>query len=103
MAELMKVFCFFAILLCVISSIDGHNILMVLPFLGPSHFLMFKVFIKEMVDKGHHVTAITAFQYKDKLENYTEVYIDEVWNLNDDCKCFKMGLKIIINQLEFFL
>ena len=87
MAKLTKVFGVIAIILSVVSSIDAYNILMVLPFLGPSHFLMFKVFMKELVNRGHHVTAITAFQYNEKLENYTEIYIDEVWKLNEDCEC----------------
>lgn len=90
MAKLIKVFGFIAMVLCTVASIDAYNILMVLPFLGPSHFLMFKVFIKELVDRGHHVTAITAFQYNDKLDNYTEVYIDETWKMNEDCECLTL-------------
>lgn len=59
---------------------------MVVSLPGPSHFLMFKVFIKEMIEKGHHVTSITPYQFKEKLENYTEIYIDPVWSYGDQCK-----------------
>lgn len=84
--NLQKLLGIFAISLCVLSSIDAYNVLVLLPFPGPSHFLMFKVFIQELIDRGHHVTAITAFQYKEKLANYTEILIDPVWSFGDDCK-----------------
>lgn len=70
-----------------VLSIDSYNILMVVTLPGPSHFLMFKVFIKEMIERGHHVTSITPYQYKEKLENYTEILIDPVWSYGDQCKC----------------
>lgn len=47
---------------------------------------MFKTFIQELIERGHHVTAITAFQNKEKLENYTEILIDPMWSFGDDCE-----------------
>lgn len=36
-------------LFLLISSVNGYKILMLLPLPGPSHFLMFKTFIRELV------------------------------------------------------
>ncbi|KAG5674368.1 hypothetical protein PVAND_004342 [Polypedilum vanderplanki] len=51
-----------------------------MPFVRPSHFLMLKVFIEELLNKGHEVTAITTLPYNDKTTNYTEILIDPAWN-----------------------
>jgi glucuronosyltransferase len=75
-------------MLCALGSIDAYKILLLIPFPGPSHFLMFKVFIKELVDRGHEVTSITAFPYNEKLANYTEIKIEPTWSFGDDCELF---------------
>lgn len=49
---------------------------------------MFKVFIKELVNRGHEVTCITAFPYKETLSNYTEILIEPRFSLETDCKLF---------------
>jgi hypothetical protein len=64
---------------------------------------MFKIFIRELVgeyylkplafftnqsfnlDRGHQVTAITAFEFGEPLENYTELYIDPPYPLRQHC------------------
>ncbi|XP_050101203.1 UDP-glucosyltransferase 2-like [Anopheles aquasalis] len=64
-------------LLAVLALSDGYKILFLAPFPGPSHWLMMKHFIRELADRGHEVTCITAFQYGEPAPpNYTEVLID---------------------------
>lgn len=74
------------LLLVAVNFIDGYKILVLLPFPGPSHFLMFKVFIKELIARGHEVTSISAFPFDEKLSNYTEVLIDPPWAIGEHCE-----------------
>lgn len=75
------------ILLLITASIaEGYNILLLIPFPGPSHFLMFKIFIRELVSRGHEVTAITAFPLNEKLTNYTEILVAPQFSFGDACK-----------------
>uniref|UniRef100_A0A2M3ZEA6 Putative udp-glucuronosyltransferase 1-1 n=1 Tax=Anopheles braziliensis TaxID=58242 RepID=A0A2M3ZEA6_9DIPT len=63
--------------LAVVALSDGYKILFLAPFPGPSHWLMMKHFIRELADRGHEVTCITAFKYGEPAPpNYTEVLID---------------------------
>ncbi|XP_035783931.1 UDP-glucuronosyltransferase 1A7-like [Anopheles albimanus] len=64
-------------LLAVVALSDGYKILFLVPFPGPSHWLMMKHFIRELADRGHEVTCITAFKYGEPAPpRYTEVLID---------------------------
>uniref|UniRef100_A0A182PLT1 Peptidase S1 domain-containing protein n=1 Tax=Anopheles epiroticus TaxID=199890 RepID=A0A182PLT1_9DIPT len=58
------------------ASADGYKILFLVPFPGPSHWLMLKHVIRELTDRQHEVTCITTFPYGEPLSNYEEVLID---------------------------
>lgn len=89
-------------MLCAVGSIEGFKILLLIPFPGPSHFLMFKVFIKELVDRGHEVTAITAFPYNEPLKNYTEIKIETVWSFGDGCEFLRLKSHLSDKKLSRF-
>ena len=82
-----KLLVIFGLFILTPSIIEGSKILFLIPFPGPSHFLMFKVFIKELIDRGHEVTAISAYPFKERLDNYTEILIEPQWSFGDACKC----------------
>lgn len=85
-----KTFKAILLVLTAVSLVDGYKVLLLLPFPGPSHFLMFKVFIKELIARGHEVTSISAFAFDEKLSNYTEVLIDPPWPIKEHCELINL-------------
>uniref|UniRef100_A0A182RDT2 UDP-glucuronosyltransferase n=1 Tax=Anopheles funestus TaxID=62324 RepID=A0A182RDT2_ANOFN len=67
----------------VLSSADGYKILFLVPFPGPSHWLMLKHFIRELTERQHQVTCITAFPFGEKLQNYDEILIDPPYPIRE--------------------
>jgi glucuronosyltransferase len=74
------------IFVLIFATSDALKILAILPFPGPSHYYMFKVYISELVKRGHEVTSISAFKYGAPLSNYTEILIEPQWSFGDTCK-----------------
>ncbi|XP_052866527.1 UDP-glucosyltransferase 2-like [Anopheles cruzii] len=67
----------FILFFALVTVSDGHKILFLAPFPGPSHWLMMKHFIRALSERGHEVTAITAFPFGEPLPSlYNEVVID---------------------------
>lgn len=75
---------------------EGHKVLFLVPFTGPSHWLMLKHFIRELTDRGHEVTCITSFKFGEPLSNYTEVLIDPAWPIRE-----KFPLSEIYNTANY--
>ncbi|XP_050072375.1 uncharacterized protein LOC126560460 [Anopheles maculipalpis] len=57
------------------------KILFLVPFPAPSHWLWIEHFVKELLSRGHEVTAITNFALKEPHRNYTEVLIDPPYDI----------------------
>uniref|UniRef100_A0A182YRJ6 UDP-glycosyltransferases domain-containing protein n=1 Tax=Anopheles stephensi TaxID=30069 RepID=A0A182YRJ6_ANOST len=57
------------------------KILFLVPFPAPSHWLWIEHFVKELLSRGHEVTAITNFAFKEPHRNYTEVLIDPPYDI----------------------
>uniref|UniRef100_A0A182T1V5 UDP-glucuronosyltransferase n=1 Tax=Anopheles maculatus TaxID=74869 RepID=A0A182T1V5_9DIPT len=68
------------------SADAGYRILFLAPFPGPSHWLMLKHFIRELTDRQHQVTCITAFPFGEPLKNYDEILIDPPYPIRETCK-----------------
>uniref|UniRef100_A0A182PLS9 UDP-glycosyltransferases domain-containing protein n=1 Tax=Anopheles epiroticus TaxID=199890 RepID=A0A182PLS9_9DIPT len=60
---------------------EGGKILFLVPFPAPSHWLWIEHFVKELLSRGHEVTAITNFPAKEPHRNYTEVLIDPPYDI----------------------
>ncbi|XP_063701015.1 UDP-glycosyltransferase UGT5-like [Culicoides brevitarsis] len=75
----MKGFLYFFAL---ISFTSAGNILFLAPFNGPSHWLFLSNIIRELLQKGHHLTAVTGIPLKGGNENYTEILIDPPYDFN---------------------
>lgn len=69
-----------------VSNSDCYRILFLAPFPVPSHWLWLDHFVREMLNRGHHVTALTNFATKAPHPNYTELIIDPPYNLEPDCE-----------------
>ena len=55
-------------------------------FPGKSHWLMFEHVIKELLNRGHEVTAITGYQLDTNSSNYKEVLINPIWDFGSKCE-----------------
>ncbi|KAJ9601564.1 hypothetical protein L9F63_000307 [Diploptera punctata] len=55
--------------------IGAAKILTIFPFQARSHMIMGSALAKELVSKGHEVTMLSHFPQKEKIANYTDVYI----------------------------
>ena len=76
----------YLMLVLAVELTHGYKILVLVPFPSTSHFLMFKVFIKELITRGHEVTSISAYPINENLANYTEILIEPKWSFNDVCE-----------------
>ncbi|XP_044750029.1 UDP-glycosyltransferase UGT5-like isoform X1 [Coccinella septempunctata] len=79
----------FVLLYCVVSSYS-YNILAVFPHEGKSHQWIFGPIIRELVKKGHSVTALVHYKFDLKSERYNEIILHdpdarglEVFGLDD--------------------
>lgn len=71
----------------VVASVNGANILFLVPFPGPSHWILLQQFAMELVNRGHNVTAVVNQPIKNfKSPNYTEVLIDPPLDLTKICE-----------------
>lgn len=66
-----------------VSVVHGYKVLFLVPFTGPSHWLMLKHFIRELTERGNEVTCITSFKFGDPIQNYTEVLIDPAYPIRE--------------------
>uniref|UniRef100_A0A182KAS7 UDP-glycosyltransferases domain-containing protein n=1 Tax=Anopheles christyi TaxID=43041 RepID=A0A182KAS7_9DIPT len=57
------------------------KILFLVPFPAPSHWLWIEHFVKELLSRGHEVTAISNFPAKEPHRNYTEILIDPPYDI----------------------
>lgn len=67
---------FVVIVIVVVSDVDTANILFVFPIPSRSHQIMVKELYKALIARGHHITMISSYPLEEKLENYTDVYIE---------------------------
>ncbi|CAK1543148.1 unnamed protein product [Leptosia nina] len=62
-----------AILLNFTSSIQGYNILAVLPYPGRSHHVAFEPLLKELARRGHNVTLISYYPQEKPVKNFHDI------------------------------
>lgn len=75
-------------MLSLLSISNGYKILFLVPFAGPSHWFLMQNFVKELLNRGHEVTAITNTPISNfQSPNYTEILINPPFDLMTVCKC----------------
>ncbi|XP_067624755.1 UDP-glucosyltransferase 2-like isoform X2 [Eurosta solidaginis] len=71
--------CLAALLLPLSST--AYNVLFMGPFPAPSHWMWLEHFLRDLLRRGHHVTAITNHPTKYPHENLTEIIIDPKFDI----------------------
>lgn len=71
------------------------------PFPGPSHWFLLQNYVKELLNRGHEVTAIVNTKISNfNSPNYTEVLIDPPHDLSNVCTCLKQNILTQENPLH---
>uniref|UniRef100_A0A0K8UXW7 Ecdysteroid UDP-glucosyltransferase n=1 Tax=Bactrocera latifrons TaxID=174628 RepID=A0A0K8UXW7_BACLA len=76
--------CLAALLMPITST--AFNILFMGPFPAPSHWMWLEHFLRDLLQRGHHVTALTNHRAKYVHPNLTEIIIDPQFNIPHYCK-----------------
>lgn len=75
------------LLFAVIASTNGSNVLFLVPFPSPSHWILLQNFVKELVKRGHTVTSVVSKPITNfRSPNYTEILIDPPFDLDANCE-----------------
>ncbi|XP_017482517.1 PREDICTED: UDP-glucuronosyltransferase 2B13-like [Rhagoletis zephyria] len=72
-------FCVAALLMPLNSA--AFNILFMGPFPAPSHWMWLEHFLRDLLERGHHVTAVTNHRSKYPHENLTEIIIEPKFDI----------------------
>lgn len=76
----------------------SYNILFMGPFPAPSHWLWLEHFLRDLLQRGHHVTAVCNHPTTHPHPNLTEIIIDPKFDIPYYCK---LNIKsLIILQIE---
>lgn len=54
----------------------NYNILGIFHFPSQSHHILGSTLLKELTRRGHNVTMISPFPFKEKIPNYTDIKIE---------------------------
>ncbi|XP_073825570.1 UDP-glycosyltransferase UGT5-like [Musca autumnalis] len=84
-------------LLCSISLIQSARILAVFPFPGPSQYILVQPYLKALAARGYEVTSINAFPQKEKLANFRDIPVTEVFGNYAD---FIAGTQVELNKWQ---
>jgi glucuronosyltransferase len=72
------------ITLLLVASANSSKILFLVAFPGHSHWLMFEHVIRELLVRGHEVSAVTNYQLKGNYTNYHEYMIEPKFDFEGD-------------------
>lgn len=64
------------------TAVQAYKVLVLVPINGKSHWNYMQVFVKEFLNRGHEVTAITSIALGGKKHNnYTEILINPPFDM----------------------
>lgn len=67
-------------LCCVLhQNVSAYKILAFFPVPSKSHYYIGHSLMKALAAEGHEVTVISPFKEKKPIANYTEVFLESVW------------------------
>ena len=106
----------YVIILCLLEQIFASKILLISVFPGKSHWLTFEHIIRELLHRGHEITAITNYKFNcnnhSLAERYSEVLIDPMFDIEGGCEYYlalKYGTRVDLKRsyalaeiLEYF-
>lgn len=67
------------------SAISAYNILVVAPTPFSGNWIFIEEFIKELLSRGHKVTALTCYGSRRKHDNYSDIVIPAL-DIHQHCK-----------------
>lgn len=82
----MKFWTLFLIAFNITPCIVSHNVLVLFPFPGRSHFTSFLNLFKGLAEKGHNVTVVSDHPLEKQLPNYRDIILgvkNEIYNHAD--------------------
>lgn len=77
----MKIVYFCSIICALLSISFGYRILGVFPMMSKSHYYVGHGLMKGLAEHGHDVTMISPFKANKPIKNYTEVFIENSYDL----------------------
>lgn len=66
--------------LLMIKNVSADKILAIFAFPGKSHTMMLNTLAEELARRGHEVTVITNYRQPKKIDNYTEIIIEPMYD-----------------------
>lgn len=90
------------LVILIIAPSEHANILGVFYYPSYSHQIVYQSLVKDLADRGHHLTILTADKMTEKHPNITEIYMDNLYmdNINFvECRDFG-GLKLFYYLLK---
>lgn len=64
-------------LLTLFSVIGSHNVLVLFPHPGKSHFSIYMPLFKALASKGHNLTVVSYFPREKTIPNYRDVFLGD--------------------------
>uniref|UniRef100_A0A1I8NDZ1 UDP-glucuronosyltransferase n=1 Tax=Musca domestica TaxID=7370 RepID=A0A1I8NDZ1_MUSDO len=80
-----------------IPSIQSVKILAIFAFPGPSQYILVQPFLKTLASKGYEVTCVNAFPQKQKVENFRDIPVTEVFESYAD---FIASTQVEVNKWQ---
>lgn len=87
----------FTLLIALAHTANALNILGIFPYHGTSHFLVFRVYLLGLVNKGHNVTVISHFPEKNPPPNYHSISLAGTIEILKDDMPIEKSYKTIFN------
>ncbi|XP_063385073.1 UDP-glucosyltransferase 2-like [Cydia fagiglandana] len=87
----------FTLLIALAHTANALNILGIFPYHGTSHFLVFRVYLLGLVNKGHNVTVISHFPEKNPPPNYHSISLAGTLEILKDDMPIEKSYKTIFN------
>lgn len=71
------------LLLLFLQNVNSANILGAFYFPSQSHHILGSTLLKELARRGHNVTMISPFPFKEKIANYTDIELKGLLEYKD--------------------
>lgn len=66
------------VIIAIVLQTHAANILFIFPLPSPSHKIPIHVLVKGLISRGHNVTLISPYTAEKKIDNYTEIILENV-------------------------
>lgn len=83
----MKNHLFLILIVVQCYAVVPYKILGIFPIVSPSHYFVGRALMKGLAADGHEVTVLSPFRENKPIANYSEIYLDGIYEkiVNGDC------------------